>query len=144
MTESYPCTVILPRTIVQIIFSHLTQPFLSLRRFFVSEIIRATLFTCLGKELPYCCEVRIDEFKDPNPDDKQPLIRIRATVCVERDSQKGIVVGKGGAKIKEVGIDARAKLEEFLMEKVFLNLDVKVDKNWRKDEKKLKAYGYLK
>ena len=72
------------------------------------------------------------------------MIRIRATICVERDSQKGIVVGKGGAKIKQVGVEAREKLEEFLQEKVFLNLDVKVDKNWRKDEKKLKEYGYLK
>jgi len=94
--------------------------------------------------LPYCCEVKIDSFKEPKPEDKQQVIRISATVCVERDSQKGIVVGKGGAKIKEVGIDARAKLEEFLMQKVFLSLEVKVDKNWRKDEKKLKAYGYLK
>ena len=94
--------------------------------------------------MPYCCEVKIDSFKEPKPEDKQQVIRISATVCVERDSQKGIVVGKGGAKIKEVGIDARAKLEEFLMQKVFLSLEVKVDKNWRKDEKKLKAYGYLK
>jgi len=113
-------------------------------RFFASEIIRATLFTNLGKELPYCCEVRIDEFKEPKPEDKKQLIRIKATVCVERDSQVGIVVGKGGEMIKSVGMEAREKLEEFLMEKVFLELDVKVDKNWRKDEKKLKAYGYLK
>ncbi len=115
-----------------------------LGRFFASEIIRATLFTTLGKELPYCCEVTINEFKEPKEGDKRPVIRIRATINVERDSQKGIVVGKGGAKIKEVGVQAREKLEEFLQEKVFLNLEVKVDKNWRKDEKKLKAYGYLK
>jgi GTP-binding protein Era len=94
--------------------------------------------------LPYCCEVKIESFKEPKPEDKQQVIRISATVCVERDSQKGIVVGKGGAKIKEVGIDARTKLEEFFLHRVFLSLEVKVDKNWRKDEKKLKAYGYLK
>ena len=94
--------------------------------------------------MPYCCEVKIESFKEPKPEDKQQVIRISATVCVERDSQKGIVVGKGGAKIKEVGIDARTKLEEFFLHRVFLSLEVKVDKNWRKDEKKLKAYGYLK
>jgi GTPase Era involved in 16S rRNA processing len=130
-------------SIVQILFSH-QRCSLSLHRFFASEIIRATLFTCLGKELPYCCEVKIESFKEPKPEDKQQVIRISATVCVERDSQKGIVVGKGGAKIKEVGIDARTKLEEFFLHRVFLSLEVKVDKNWRKDEKKLKAYGYLK
>jgi len=116
----------------------------SSHRFFASEIIRAVLFTKLGKELPYCCEVRIEEFKEPLPDDKKPITRIRAAICVERDSQKGIVVGKGGAMIKDVGSEAREKLEEFLQEKVFLSLDVRVEKNWRKDEKKLKAYGYLK
>lgn len=98
----------------------------------------------MGKELPYCCEVRIDSFREPKPGDKKPVTRISATICVERDSQKGIVVGKGGVKIKEVGVDARKELEEFLQEKVHLDLNVKVDKNWRKDEKKLKAYGYLK
>lgn len=72
------------------------------------------------------------------------MTRIKASIHVERDSQKGIVVGKGGAMIKDVGVQAREKVEEFLQEKVFLNLEVKVDKNWRKDEKKLKAYGYLK
>lgn len=60
----------------------------------------------------------IDSFKEPKPNDKHSLIRIQATICVERDSQKGIVVGKGGVKIKEVGIEAREKLEEFLQEKV--------------------------
>lgn len=113
-------------------------------RFFASEIIRATLFTKLGKELPYCCEVRIDEFREPKPGDSKNVTRIKATIYVERDSQKGIVVGKGGAKIKEIGVEAREKLEEFLQVKVVLNLDVKVDKNWRSDEKKLKAYGYVR
>jgi GTPase len=116
----------------------------NIHRFFASEIIRGALFTKLGKELPYCCEVRIDEFREPKPGDAKSVTRIRATVCVERESQKGIVVGKGGVKIKEIGVEAREKLEEFLQTKVFLNLDVKVDKDWRRDEKKLKAFGYLK
>lgn len=98
----------------------------------------------MGKELPYCCEVIIEEFKEPKPNDKKQLIRISATICVERESQKGMVVGKGGVKIKDVGIEARKQLEEFLQEKVLLKLNVRVDKNWRKDESKLKAFGYLK
>jgi len=112
--------------------------------FFASEIIRATLFTKLGKELPYCCEVRIEQFREPRPEDKKQIVRINATICVERDSQKGIVVGKGGVKIKEVGVEARQELENFLQGKVHLDLNVKVEKNWRRDEKKLKEYGYLK
>ena len=88
--------------------------------------------------------MRIDGFTEPKPEDKRPITRIRASICVERDSQKGIVVGKGGSKIKEVGVEARKELEEFLQEKVHLDLNVRVEKNWRKDEAKLKAYGYLK
>jgi GTP-binding protein Era len=115
-------------------------------RFFASEIIRGVLFCQFGKELPYCCEVIINEFKEPKKgkDDENPIVRIKATIMVERDSQKGILIGKNGVKIKEVGIDARVKLEEFLQDKVYLELNVKVDKNWRRDEKKLKQYGYLK
>ena len=112
-------------------------------RFFASEMIRATLFEKLKKEMPYCCEVRVTEFKELKPDDKNPTIRIKATILVERDSQKGIVVGKGGQKIKDVGVDARKRLEDFFGEKVHLDLFVKVDKEWRRDEKKLKEYGYL-
>lgn len=81
-------------------------------------MIRGALFETLKKELPYCCEVRISEFKEPKPTDSKQVIRIKATVLVERDSQKLIVIGKGGAQIKEVGILARAKIEEFLQSKV--------------------------
>jgi len=112
-------------------------------RFFASEIIRSVLFEKLGKELPYCCEVRVTEFKEPKPHDKKPIIRMMATIFVERDSQKGIVVGKGGQKVKDVGIVAREKLESFFQTKVHLDLSVKVDKDWRKDKSKLKAYGYI-
>jgi len=93
----------------------------------------------LGKELPYCCDVRVTEFKD-----SEDIIRMKATIFVERDSQKGIVIGKGGQKVKDVGIDARKRLVDFFQTKVYLDLSVKVDKDWRKDEAKLKAYGYLK
>jgi len=113
-------------------------------RFFASEIIRASLFVNLGKEIPYCCEVRIEQFREPKPYDKKQMIIIRADICVERMSQKGIVVGKGGEMIRAVGVEARKELEDFLQGKVHLSLNVKVDKNWRKDEDKLRAYGYLK
>lgn len=113
-------------------------------RFFASEIIRAALFLNLGKEIPYCCEVRIAQFREPKPYDRKQVTRITADICVERISQKGIVVGKGGEKIRAVGVDARKELEDFLQGKVHLSLNVKVDKNWRRDEDKLKAYGYLK
>lgn len=112
-------------------------------RFFTSEIIRAALFTNLGKELPYCCEVRIEDFKDPQPGDKREVTKIKAVICVERDSQKGIVVGKGGSKIKDVGVQARKQLEDFLQCSVHLDLNVRVEKDWRRDEKKLKEFGYL-
>jgi len=105
-------------------------------RFVASEIIRASLFQTLKKELPYCCEVRVTQFKERKPQDgdddvdcetsdrkkkkKRPLIRIEAQVLVERDSQKIIVIGKGGEQIKKVGIAARKKLEDFFQSKVCL------------------------
>ena len=103
-------------------------------RFCASELIRETLFTQLGKELPYCCEVRVETFDESkryldedededggnnkNGNNGKSMIRIGAVILVERDSQKGIVVGKGGQKIKEVGIDARKKLQDFFGVKV--------------------------
>lgn len=113
-------------------------------RFFASEIIRGALFRKLGKELPYCCEVRIEEFQEPKDNKSKPIIRMSATILVERNTQKRIVVGKGGNMIRQVGMDAREQLEDFLQEKVYLNLNVKVDKDWRKDSSKLKQYGYMK
>jgi GTP-binding protein Era len=84
-------------------------------RFIASEIIRSSLFECLNKELPYCCEVQIEEFKEPRDvGTSKPVTRIAASVIVERDSQKLIVIGKKGEKIKEVGTKARAKIEKFL------------------------------
>lgn len=113
-------------------------------RFCASELIRETLFLSLGKELPYCCEVRIESFDESKRDlDARAVIKIGATILVERDSQKGIVVGKGGQKIKDVGVDARKKLQDFFGCKVFLDLRVKVDKNWRNNADRLKQYGYM-
>lgn len=108
-------------------------------------MIRESIFTILKKELPYCCEVRIETFDETKRDlDQKSLIKIEATILVERDSQKGIVVGKGGTKIKDVGMDARKKLQEFFGCKIFLDLRVKVDKNWRNNEDQLKKFGYIK
>eukprot|EP00592_Proboscia_alata_P028316 CAMPEP_0194448612 /NCGR_PEP_ID=MMETSP0176-20130528/129675_1 /TAXON_ID=216777 /ORGANISM="Proboscia alata, Strain PI-D3" /LENGTH=487 /DNA_ID=CAMNT_0039275623 /DNA_START=54 /DNA_END=1518 /DNA_ORIENTATION=- len=111
-------------------------------RFFASELIRESLFERLGKEVPYCCEVRIDTFREPREGEK--VIKIAASVLVERDSQKGILVGKGGSKIKQIGVDSRIKLEAFLEHRVHLDLSVKVEKDWRRNTDKLKEYGYLK
>lgn len=97
------------------------------------------------KELPYCCEVQVTAFKEEPKGSLDPkLIRMDATIFVERDSQKAIVIGKQGAKIKEVGTAARGALEDFFQTKIFLKLQVKVDKDWRKKDDKLKKFGYLK
>ncbi|MEQ9424053.1 MAG: GTPase Era [Cyclobacteriaceae bacterium] len=106
-------------------------------RFFASEIIREKIFLNYKKEIPYSCEVAIDAYQDePNID------RIRAIIYVERDSQKGIIIGKGGSSLKKVGTESRKDLEVFLQKKVFLELHVKVEKDWRKKELKLKRFGY--
>ena len=104
----------------------------------------AAIFQNLRKEVPYCCEVRIDAFKEPKEGDRKPIIQISASVVVERESQKGIVVGRGGEIIKKIGVEAREKLEEFLQAKVYLELRVRVEKDWRKNEDILKQYGYMR
>eukprot|EP00527_Entomoneis_sp_CCMP2396_P001617 CAMPEP_0198143682 /NCGR_PEP_ID=MMETSP1443-20131203/9369_1 /TAXON_ID=186043 /ORGANISM="Entomoneis sp., Strain CCMP2396" /LENGTH=435 /DNA_ID=CAMNT_0043806955 /DNA_START=164 /DNA_END=1471 /DNA_ORIENTATION=- len=111
-------------------------------RFIASELIRSSLFETLKKELPYCCEVRVQQFKEATEEDK--LIRIWADILVERDSQKVIVIGKNGDQVKKVGIAARQKLEEFFQTRIGINLRVKVDKDWRKKDNKLQEFGYLK
>lgn len=108
-------------------------------RFFASEIIREKIFLMLGQELPYCSEVVLDTFIE-----KPGVIVLKATIMVARDSQKGIVIGKGGCMVRELGTAARQSLEEFFDSKVFLDLNVKVDKNWRSKPSSLRAYGYLK
>jgi GTP-binding protein Era len=106
-------------------------------RFFVSEKIREQLLLCLGDELPYSCGVEIEKF-----DEKAKPPRIEATIFVERESQKGIVVGKGGAKIKEIGQNARKTIEAFLGEHVFLGLKVKLLKDWTRNVETLERMGY--
>lgn len=106
-------------------------------RYFVSEKIREQLYLLLGEELPYSCAVKIEKFQE-----KSKPVRIEAVIYVERDSQKGIVVGKGGAKIKEIGMAARQEIEAFLEKKIFLGLQVKVLKDWTRDSERLKQLGY--
>ena len=110
-------------------------------RFIASEIIRAALFETLRKEVPYCCEVRLQSFKEQPADDS---LRLEATIVVERDSQKAIVIGKGGSTVKHIRVKAQKALEDFFQAKVALFLTVAVDKDWRKNEKRLAEYGYMK
>ncbi len=106
-------------------------------RFFVSEIIREKILTYYKKEIPYSVEVEIESFKE-----KPEIIDIRALIYVNRDSQKGILIGKGGLALKKTGSAARIDIEKFLDKKVFLELFVKVKKNWREDPNQLKRFGY--
>ncbi len=106
-------------------------------RFFVSEIIREKILTNYKKEIPYACEVVVEEYKNENK-----IVRIRANIIVERDTQKGIIVGHKGRMIKKVGTEARSDIEDFLGKQVYLDLFVKVDKDWRSKENKVKKYGY--
>ena len=103
-----------------------------------ADLIREGLLFNLRAEVPHSIAVRIDEFKDRDENTSY----IAATLFVERDSQKGIVIGQGGEKLKQIGIDARQKIEEMTGRKVYLELRVKVRKNWRNDETALSLFGY--
>lgn len=107
-------------------------------RFFVTEIIREKLLLNYDKEIPYSTEVLVEKFEE-----KERAIHIMAVIYVERDSQKGILIGKGGEKIKRVGIEAREDLERFFDKKIYLELFVKEEKDWRNRENKLRAFGYI-
>lgn len=106
-------------------------------KFFVSELIREKIFLLYGEEIPYHTTVLIQEFKE-----KTTLIKIVADIIVQRDTQKGIILGEGGKMIKQLGTLARKDIEEFLSSKVFLELYVKVRPKWRDNEMQLKEYGY--
>ena len=106
-------------------------------RFFVNEIIREKILQNYDKEIPYSVEVEVESFKE---EDK--LIRIDAVIYCERDSQKGIIIGKAGSALKRVGSQARKDIEDFFQKQVFLQLFVKVDKDWRSNTNRLKHYGY--
>ncbi|MDB9774880.1 GTPase Era [Vicingaceae bacterium] len=107
-------------------------------RFFMAEIIREKIFMNYKKEIPYSCEVVVHSFKD-----EENIVRISADIMVSRDSQKGILIGHQGKMLKKVGTAARLDMEKFLGKKVFLELYVKVDQDWRDQDSKLKRYGYL-
>jgi len=106
-------------------------------RFFASEIIREKIFEQYKQEIPYSTEVIVESFKE---EDK--LIRIRAELYVERQSQKGILIGKGGAGLKKLGIESRKELESFFSKQVYLETHVKVAKDWRKQDMQLRRFGY--
>ena len=106
-------------------------------RFLVSEKIREKILQFYKQEIPYAVQVEVEEFKE-----SENLIRIRAVIYVERDSQKGILIGRGGQALKRVGRAAREELEKLFGKKVFLELFVKVRKDWRKDESWLRRFGY--
>lgn len=106
-------------------------------RFFVNEAIREKILMHYKKEIPYAIEVETESFKE---DDE--LIKIRALIMVERETQKGIIIGHKGSALKRVGVEARKDLEAFFQKKVFLDLYVKVNKNWRSNERQLKRFGY--
>jgi GTPase len=106
-------------------------------KFFAAEIIREKIFLNYSEEVPYCTEVVVTEFKE---DEK--IIRIRAEIFVERKSQKGIIIGKGGEALKKVGIESRKDMETFFAKQVHLETFVKVAEDWRKKDKFLKGFGY--
>ena len=106
-------------------------------KFFVSEIIREKILTNYKKEIPYSVEVVVESFKE-----EEKIIKIRAEIYVIRDSQKGILIGHEGKALKKVGTEARKDIEAFLQKQVFLELFVKVNKDWRDNENQLKRFGY--
>ena len=106
-------------------------------RFFVNEIIREKILIHYKKEIPYSVEIDTEEFFE-----EETIIRMRSVIMVERDSQKGIIIGHKGSALKRVGVEARKDLEKFFGKQVHLELYVKVNKNWRSDQKQLRRFGY--
>ena len=106
-------------------------------RFFVNECIREKILMHYKKEIPYAVEIVTEEFFE-----EEKIIKIRAVIMVERETQKGIIIGHKGSALKRVGVEARKDLEKFFDKKIFLELYVKVNKNWRNDTKQLKRFGY--
>ncbi|MDX2174010.1 MAG: GTPase Era [Bacteroidota bacterium] len=106
-------------------------------RFFVCEIIREKILLNYKKEIPYSVEIVVNSFKE-----EEKIIKIQADILVERDSQKGIIIGDKGAALKRVGTQARKDLETFFKKQIYIELFVKVDKDWRNNDKRLKNFGY--
>lgn len=107
-------------------------------RFFISEIIREKILKLYSKEIPYSCEVVVEQYLDA-----PQKVHIRAVINVSRDSQKGIIIGKGGDGIKRLGTEARKDIEIFVGKKIFLELFVKVEKDWRNNDRDLRQFGYI-
>jgi GTP-binding protein Era len=107
-------------------------------RFFISEIIREKILLLYKKEIPYSVEVVVESFKESDD-----IVRISAMLYCERDTQKGIIIGNKGSAIKQLGIESRASIEAFLEKKVFLDLSVKVLKDWRDQDLMMKRFGYF-
>lgn len=110
-------------------------------RFFVAEMIREQILKLYSQEIPYSCEINVTTFKEEESK-KGTLVRIFAEIYVARKTQKSIIIGKNGASIKQVGIESRKTIEAFLGKHVFLELYVKVQDNWRDDDRSLKSFGY--
>ena len=106
-------------------------------RFFVNEIVREKILIHYKKEIPYSVEIDTEEFFE-----EEKIIRIRSIIMVERDSQKGIIIGHKGEAIKKVGIEARRDLESFFGKQIYIELVVKVNKNWRSNKTQLRRFGY--
>jgi len=109
------------------------------QRFIVAELIREQVFRLTGEEIPYATAVTVDTFKEKKGGQ---LISIEATINLERNSQKGIVIGKNGSKLKQIGTRSREQIEQLLGTKVFLELFVRIQKNWRKDTRAIRRFGY--
>jgi len=108
-------------------------------RFIAAEMIRESVFRLTGEEIPYATAVTVDSFKEEK---NGKLVKIEASIHIERASQKGIIIGKEGSKLKRIGTESRKKIEHMLETKVFLKLFVRVQKNWRKDTRALRRFGY--
>ena len=108
-------------------------------RFLTAEMIREQVFRLTGEEIPYATAVTVDAFKEKS---RENIVKIEATIHLERDSQKGIVIGKSGSKLKQIGVRSRKQIEHMLGTKVYLKLFVRVQKNWRKDTKAIRRFGY--
>ena len=106
-------------------------------RFFVNEKLREKILLYYNKEIPYSVEVQTEEFKE-----EESIIRIRSLILVERESQKGIIIGHNGVALKKIGSKARIELEKFFGKKIFIELHVKVSKNWRSNSNQLRKFGY--
>ncbi|MBW2443656.1 MAG: GTPase Era [Deltaproteobacteria bacterium] len=108
-------------------------------RFIVAELIREQIFRLTGEEIPYATAVTVDTFKEKK---EGRLVAIEATIHLERGSQKGIIIGKNGAKLKQIGTRSREQIEQLLGTQVFLKLFVRIQKNWRKDTRAIRRFGY--